>query len=70
MPDKKHNQSSLESKYQYKSGTILYEEDIHYNNVEHKISDKICNQNTIKEILDNYRKNHIPRLYEEDTYPS
>ena len=70
MSDKKNNQPSLESKYQYKPATILYEEDIHYNNVEHKISDKICNQNTIKEILDNYRKNNTPRLHEEDTYPN
>jgi hypothetical protein len=70
MSDKKNIQSSIESKYQYKSGTILYEEDIHYNNVEHKISDKICNQNIIKEILDNYRKNNMPRLYEEYTYPN
>lgn len=64
---------SSETKYQYKSGTILYEEDIHYNtmsynNNNNNINAQKCNQESIKEILNNYKKNNIPRLYEEDIW--
>ncbi len=59
-----------EEKYQYKPGTILYEEDIHYNTThQHNINTKLSNQESIKQILENYKKNNIPRLYEEDVYP-
>jgi hypothetical protein len=59
-------------KYQYKPGTILYEEDIHYNIKEYAndfINTKNANQNNINEILKNYKQNTTPRLYEEDIYP-
>ena len=73
MSDNKANSiKSSEIKYQYKSGTILYEEDIHYNTIEESnniVNIRKCNQNNINEILKNYRANTTPRLYEEDIYP-
>ena len=63
--------TSPETKYQYKPGTILYEEDIHYNiikDVNNIINTRNSNQESINKILENYRQNNIPRLYEEDIW--
>ncbi len=72
MTDNKLNSIISSEKYQIRPGTILYEEDIHYNTKENStdiMNTKTVNQNNINEILKNYRQNNIPRLYEEDIYP-
>jgi hypothetical protein len=63
--------TSPETKYHYKPGTILYEEDIHYNIIKDAnniINTRNSNQESINTILENYRKNNIHRLYEEDVW--